>query len=186
MSQKNIIFIQYYKTPIGELIIGSFENKLCLLDFRYRKMRDAIDQRIQTGLNAFYHEKETPFLRKTFLQIKDYLKGVRSEFPVEIEMVGSPFQLKVWNELRAIPYGTTISYLELAQKIGNKNAARAVASANGANAIALIVPCHRVIGSTNKLVGYAGGLPSKKKLLKLELAHSENTNELPFWDSEIK
>ena len=99
-------------------------------------------------------------------------------------MVGSSFQLKVWNALLAIPYGTTISYLELAQHLGNKNAVRAVASANGANAIALIVPCHRVIGATNKLVGYAGGLSTKKKLLKLELAFSRNPEELPLWDTE--
>ena len=96
----------------------------------------------------------------------------------------SPFQLNVWNALQTIPYGKTISYLELAHQIGDKNAVRAVASANGANALALIVPCHRVIGSTNKLVGYAGGLSSKKKLLQLELTQSHNPSELPFWESE--
>ena len=184
MAPKNIIFIQYYKTPLGELIAGSIENQICILDFRYRKMREAIDQRIQTGLNAIYFEKETPILRTLRLELEAYLKGDRKQFSCAIKMVGSSFQLKVWNALQAIPYGTTISYLELAQHLGNKNAVRAVASANGANAIALIVPCHRVIGATNKLVGYAGGLPTKKKLLTLELAFSQNTEELPFWDSE--
>lgn len=184
MAPKNIIFIQYFKTPIGELITGSIENRICILDFRYRKMRDAIDQRIQSGLNAIYFEKETPILRTLRLELEAYLKGDRKQFSCAIKMVGSSFQLKVWNALQAIPYGTTISYLELAQHLGNKNAVRAVASANGANAIALIVPCHRVIGATNKLVGYAGGLSTKKKLLKLELAFSRNPEELPFWDSE--
>ena len=185
MAPKNIIFIQYYKTSIGELIVGSFENQLCVLDFRYRKMRNTIDQRILTRLNAFYFEKETPLLRTARLQIEAYLKGERNEFSLPLKMVGSSFQLKVWNALLAIPYGTIISYLELAVQIGNKKAVRAVANANGANALALVVPCHRVIGSTNKLVGYAGGLAAKKKLLKLEVAHSQNPDELPFWDSEI-
>ena len=184
MAPKNIIFISYYKTIIGELILGSYENQLCLLDFRYRKMRSIIDNRLLTNLDAFYFEKETPLLRITILQIKAYLKGTRTEFSLPIKMVGSPFQLKVWEALKTIPYGTTISYLDLARQIGDPNAVRAVASANGANAIALIIPCHRVIGSSQKLVGYAGGLRIKKKLLETELALSKNPNELPFWEME--
>lgn len=184
MAPKNIIFISYYKTIIGELILGSYENQLCLLDFRYRKMRSIIDNRLLTNLDAFYFEKETPLLRITILQIKAYLKGTRTEFSLPIKMVGSPFQLQVWEALKTIPYGTTISYLDLARQIGDPNAVRAVASANGANAIALIIPCHRVIGSSQKLVGYAGGLRIKKKLLETELALSKNPNELPFWEME--
>ena len=99
-------------------------------------------------------------------------------------MVGTPFQCSVWRALQTIPYGTTLSYLELAQQIGDRKAVRAVATANGVNALALIIPCHRVIGSTNKLVGYAGGISIKKKLLKLERAHTQNPNELPFWSTE--
>ena len=180
MGTKNIIFIQYYKTTIGELIIGCFENQICVLDYRYRKMRSAIDQRIQTALNAVYYEKEMPLMRTARLQVKAYLNGTRDEFTLPIKMVGTPFQVSVWNDLKTISYGTTMSYLELAKQIGDEKAVRAVATANGANAIALIIPCHRVIGSDNKLVGYAGGLPVKKRLLKLEIAHSENPNELPF------
>ena len=180
MGTKNIIFIQYCKTTIGELIMGCFENQICVLDFRYRKMRSAIDQRIQTGLNAVYFEKETPLITEARLQIKAYLNGTRKAFTLPIKMVGTPFQLSVWKALQTISYGTTMSYLELAKQIGDEKAVRAVATANGANAIALIIPCHRVIGSDNKLVGYAGGLPVKKRLLKLEIAHSENPNELPF------
>jgi len=184
MAPKNIIFISYYKTIIGELILGSYENQLCLLDFRYRKMRSIIDNRLLTSLDAFYFEKETPLLRITILQIKAFLKGTRTEFSLPIKMVGNPFQLKVWEALKTIPYGTTISYLDLARQIGDPNAVRAVASANGVNAIALIIPCHRVIGSSQKLVGYAGGLRIKKKLLETELARSKNPNELPFWEME--
>ena len=180
MASKNIIFIQYYKTTIGELIIGCFENQICILDFRYREMRSNIDKRLQTGLNAVYFEKDTPCLSAARLQIKTYLNGTRKEFTLPIKPVGTLFQLSVWNALQTIPYGTTWTYLELAKKNGDKKAVRAVAAANGANALALIIPCHRVIGSNKKLVGYAGGIPSKKSLLKLELAHSKNPNELPF------
>ena len=183
MESTNTIFFQYYESTIGELILGSFEDELCLLDFRYRKMRSAVDKRILSGLNAEFIEKNTPFLKSVRLEIDAFLKGEQTSISLPIKMVGSPFQLNVWNALQAIPYGKTISYLELALQIGDKNAVRAVASANGANALALIVPCHRVIGSTNRLVGYAGGLPSKKKLLQLELAQSHNPNELPFWET---
>ena len=89
--------------------------------------------------------------------------------------------MSVWKALKTIPYGRTISYLELAKRIGNEKAVRAVAAANGANALALMIPCHRVIGSNSKLVGYAGGVSVKKRLLKLELKHSHNPNELPFF-----
>tara|TARA_B110000967_G_scaffold108703_1_gene111402 strand:+ start:101 stop:655 length:555 start_codon:yes stop_codon:yes gene_type:complete len=184
MAPKNIIFIKYYKTTIGELIIGCFENQICILDFRYRKMRTRIDKRIQTGLNAVYLEKETPLLRSARLQVKAYLNGTRDEFTLPIKMVGTPFQFSVWKALQTIPYGTTMSYLELAKQIGDEKAVRAVATANGANAIAVIIPCHRVIGSNNKLVGYAGGLPVKKRLLELELAHYQNPDELPFEATE--
>lgn len=184
MGSKNIIFIHYFKTTIGELIIGCYENQVCVLDYRYRKMRSGIDKRIQTGLNAIYIEKKTPIIRKLQLQITAYLNGTQKAFTLPIKMVGTPFQCSVWRALQTIPYGTTLSYLELAQQIGDRKAVRAVASANGANALALIIPCHRVIGSTHKLVGYAGGIPTKKKLLKLERAHSQNPNELPFWSTE--
>lgn len=181
MASKNILFIQYFKTTIGEIIIGDFENKICLLDYRYRKMRGQVDKRIQTALNAVYFEKETPVIRAAQLQIKSYLKGSLTKFSLPIEMIGTSFQLSVWKALLTIPYGSTISYLELAQKIGDKKAVRAVAAANGANALALMIPCHRVIGSNNKLMGYAGGIPVKKKLLNLEMSQSQNPNELPFF-----
>jgi methylated-DNA-[protein]-cysteine S-methyltransferase len=183
VASKNIIFIQYFQTVIGELIVGSFENQICVLDYRYRKMRLQIDQRLQTGLNAIYFEKETSFLREAQLQITAYLNGTRKDFTLPIKMVGTPFQCIVWKALKTVPYGSTISYLELAKLIGNKKAVRAVAAANGANAIALMIPCHRVIGSNNKLVGYAGGLPVKKRLLQLELTDSQDQNEIPFPES---
>jgi len=162
------INIQYYKTKIGELILGSFDGKLCMLDYRYRRMRRTVDNRIAKGLDAVIAERDDDILRETRRQLDEYLTGERSEFDIPLLMVGTDFQKEVWNALLKVSYGTTSTYLQLAKDIGNEAAVRAVASANGANAIGVIIPCHRIIGSDGTLVGYAGGLPVKKRLLKLE------------------
>ena len=164
----NKINIQYYKTKIGELILGSFDKKLCLLDFRYRKMRQTVDNRIKKGLNAEFVELDDEILEKTRIQMDEYLSGDRKEFDIPLLMVGSDFQKSVWNALIKVPYGTTSTYLQLAKDINNEKAVRAVANANGANSIGLIIPCHRIIGSNGELVGYGGGLSIKKRLLSIE------------------
>ena len=173
----NQIDIQYYKTKIGELILGSFDNKLCLLDFRYRRMRSTVDNRIKKELNAEYLEQENNVLKETRKQIDEYLIGKRTEFEVPILMVGSNFQKQVWKALINVKYGEIASYLDLAKNIDNEKAVRAVASANGANSIGLIIPCHRIIGSNGELVGYGGGLPIKKRLLNLEKENSKLTDD---------
>ena len=162
------IYIQYHKTKIGELILGSFEGKLCLLDYNYRKMRNAVDDRIKKGLNADFIEEDSEIIEKTRTELDEYFKENRREFDVPIRMVGTDFQKSVWNALLKVAYGTTSTYLQLAKNINNGKAVRAVAGANGANAIAIIIPCHRIIGSSGELLGYAGGLPTKKRLLTLE------------------
>jgi len=164
----NKICIQYYKSPIGELLLGSYEGKLCLADMKYRKMRSSIDKRIQKGLKAEYIEESSAVIEKTIVQMKEYFVGERKVFSIPLLMVGTDFQRSVWEGLIKIPYGTTASYLELSKNIGNEKAVRAVASANGANSISIMIPCHRIIGSNGDLVGYAGGLPAKKKLLEIE------------------
>ncbi len=164
------INIQYYKSPIGELIVGDYNGHLCLCDWRYRKMRSSIDQRIQKGLNAEYHEEESEVATQCIHQLEAYFKKERTSFSLPIKFVGSDFQVSVWNALISIPFGQTQSYLGLSKLLGNEKAIRAVASANGANAISIIVPCHRIIGSKGELTGYAGGLNAKKKLLQLENA----------------
>jgi len=169
------INIQYFKTRIGELILGSFEGRLCLLDFRYRKMRKTVDRRIQKGLDAGYVERDDEVLVKTRKQLEEYFDGDRKEFNIPLLTVGTDFQKSVWNALQKVPYGTISTYSKLAEDIGNNNAVRAVAGANGANSIAIIIPCHRIIGSDGELVGYGGGLPVKKRLLKLEGTERGNT-----------
>jgi O-6-methylguanine DNA methyltransferase len=103
-------------------------------------------------------------------QLTEYLAGKRREFELALDLRGTEFQLAVWRALCAIPYGETISYAEQARRVGRPNAPRAVGAANGANPIAIIVPCHRVVNADGKLGGYGGGLPLKKRLLALEHA----------------
>lgn len=182
----NQINIQYHKTKIRELILGSFDKKLCLLDFRYRKKRTAVDNRIKKGLKAEFVEQDDDVLEKTRQQIDEYLDGCRNEFDMPIIMVGTEFQKTVWNALVNVPYGTTSTYSQLAKDIDNEKAVRAVANANGANSIGLIIPCHRIIRSNGDLGGYGGGVSAKKRLLKLErsnitLSDDEKYEQSDYW-----
>ncbi len=146
-----------YKTNIGILIISERENKI---------------SRIETvKVNSEYpkgEKVETKLIKKAYKQILEYLEGKRKKFTLPLLIKGTKFQEKVWNVLLEIPYGETRTYGEIAKQIGNKKASRAVGAANHNNPIMIVVPCHRVIGSNKKLVGYAGGLDIKETLLKLE------------------
>jgi len=162
------ILIKYFTTPYGELILGSYQDQLCLCDWRYRKMRQAVDNRIKKGLQADFIESNSAVISQTIEQLEEYFAGKREIFDLLLLMVGTEFQKKVWLELMNIPYGQTASYKELAAKLNDPAAVRAVAAANGANAISIIIPCHRIIGSSGELIGYAGGLRAKQELLRLE------------------
>lgn len=163
-----LIEIQHYETSIGELILGSFENRLCLCDWRYRKQRKQVDARIMHALGASYTLAESEVIAAAKLQLTEYFNSKRDAFSIPLLLIGTSFQKKVWNALLQIPYGTTESYLDLSRRIGSEKAIRAVAAANGANAISILIPCHRVVGSKGELVGYAGGILAKRALLTLE------------------
>ena len=162
------VSVCYFSTPYGELILGSTGDRLCLCDWRYRKMRQAVDSRILKSLNAVFVEEETAVTCAAIAQLNEYFTGDRHEFDLSLHTAGTSFQQKVWDYLRTIPYGETRTYLDIAKALGDKNSVRAVAAANGANGIAVIIPCHRVIGSDGTMMGYAGGLATKRKLLELE------------------
>ena len=164
-----MIQIQHYESPCGELILGSFEGKLCLCDWMFEKRRASIDKRIQKALGADYEEGVSDVIRETIIQLDEYFARQRKTFDIPLVFTGTEFQNSVWQELLNIPYGKTVSYGELAKKLGNPKAVRAVAAANGANPISIFVPCHRVIGGNHKLGGYGGGLEAKKGLLDLEM-----------------
>jgi methylated-DNA-[protein]-cysteine S-methyltransferase len=148
-------FMMRIETPIGPLFaVVDDEGRLCELSFHER-----LDAQPQPP---------TPGSRRVEKELAEYFSGKRTKFELELNMRGTPFQLDVWNALCDIAYGDTISYAELARRIGKPNAVRAVGAANGANPIPVIVPCHRVIGSNGTLTGYGGGIERKQWLLAHE------------------
>jgi methylated-DNA-[protein]-cysteine S-methyltransferase len=164
----NQINIRLHKTEIGEIVLGSFRGKLCLLGFRGREMGRTVDERIKKALNAEFVERDDEILAKTRRQLDEYFGGLRREFDIPLLMGGTDFQRRVWNVLAKVPYGDTSTYLRVAEDVGNERAVRAVGNASAANPISIIIPCHRIIGSSGELVGYGGGLSVKRRLLELE------------------
>jgi len=149
----------YLESPIGELLISADKVGLQQILFPTDGRPARPDPAWQEDASA---------LADVIGQLKAYFAGELENFDLALSPQGTPFQQKVWSELCNIPYGETISYGELARRIGNPNASRAVGLANGSNPIPIVIPCHRVIGSNGKLTGYGGGLPIKEKLLALE------------------
>ena len=168
MHNKNIIKTRRYESPCGTLLLGSFEDKLCLCDWQVEKHRDHVDRRLKRVLHAEFEEGTSEVVEATVRQLDEYFAGKRKKFNIPLLFVGTDFQKTVWNELLNIPYGQTVSYGEMARRIDMPKSVRAVANANGANAISIFAPCHRVIGSNGTLTGYGGGLAAKKMLLELE------------------
>lgn len=156
---KQSCFYSYCESPIGKLLLVASERGLHEICFE--------GQSTQAVLGTQSRDDQA-VLREVIRQLHAYFAGELETFDLELAPEGTPFQQKVWSELLKIPYGETISYGELARRIGNPNASRAVGLANGSNPIPIIIPCHRVIGSNGKLTGYGGGLPIKEKLLALE------------------
>jgi methylated-DNA-[protein]-cysteine S-methyltransferase len=154
-------FFTHCDSPVGQLLLVANDAGLKAIDFC-----DAPNVRPpQPGWIPDAHP-----LTRAMEQLRAYFAGELRMFDFPLAPEGTPFQLRVWRQLQEIPYGGTISYGQLARMIGNPNASRAVGLANGRNPIPIVIPCHRVIGSNGKLVGYGGGLPIKEKLLKLERA----------------
>ena len=158
------IFKTTIETPIGYLELTSNENSLLSISF--------VDNHKQPS--AY----QSQILTETLQQLDEYFKGERKEFELNLNPAGTDFQHKVWNEVKMIPFGETVSYLDIALLTGSKNNTRAVGLANGKNPIPIIIPCHRVIGVSGKLTGYAGGLERKKWLLQHELKFTVNSNLL--------
>lgn len=154
------MFYKIYDFEIGRILIVENEDYIIKVEF--------LNDKNQFLNKKYGTEKETLLIKKTKIELIEYFAGKRKTFDIPIKLDGTEFQVKVWKELLKLPYGETCSYLDIAKKIGNPNAARAVGMANNKNKIQIIIPCHRVIGSDKKLIGYAGGIKIKEKLLKLE------------------
>ena len=157
----------YMYTPIGELLLAGDEQALSMIGFPEGRMRRDPEP------DWIFNER--PFA-KAIKQLDEYFAGKRHEFDLPLRLDGTEFQLAVLEELKRIPYGETTSYGEIAARIGRPKAVRAVGAANGRNPIPIIVPCHRVIGSTGDLIGFGGGLTTKEALLRLEAEHSQFPN----------
>lgn len=157
-----------YESPVGVLLLASFQERLCMCDWISSLHHSANIERVCKGLLADMQNGFSSTIDKAILQLDEYFEGRREMFDVPLLLVGTPFQRQVWNTLLSIPYGKTVSYAEQAQRMGRPQSVRAVANANGRNAISIIVPCHRVIGRDHMLVGYAGGLETKRRLLQIE------------------
>lgn len=168
VNKKELIHITRFTTEIGPMFACASSQGLCLLEFTNRRMLETEFKDLRKRLNAVILPGANPHLEQAKLELEEYFQGERKEFSVPLHTPGTEFQLSVWEELKRIPYGQTRSYKEQAQALGKPKAVRAVAAANGHNRIAIIIPCHRVIGSGGKLAGYGGGLHRKKWLLDLE------------------
>lgn len=162
------MYFSYYDSPLGRIKIEEKDN--CIVGIRFISDNDIINEEINT-------ERENSTITTCKVQLDEYFNGYRKDFDLEIKFLkGTDFQKNVWNELRKIPYGESISYKELAKRIGNPKACRAVGGANNKNPIGIIVPCHRVIGANGKMIGYAEGIDKKEFLLKLEKSNSSLNN----------
>ena len=146
------MFKYSYNTVIGKIFIAEKNGFITHVTFK----------------DIHAEQKEKELIKKTYLELTEYFNGERQIFDIPISPEGTPFQKIVWDELKKIPYGKTAAYKDIAKRIGNEKACRAVGMANNKNPIAIIIPCHRVIGSNGNLTGYAFGLNIKEKLLKLE------------------
>lgn len=159
-----MIFYIEHPSPVGNLLLAATEQGLSGIYFEEHKHFKGKDgwQQASTASPAWKH------LQATAQQLDEYFSGQRTEFDVTLDMSGTAFQRSVWQELSAIPFGASVSYAQHAQKLGNPKALRAVGSAIGKNPVSIIVPCHRVIGSSGAVTGYAGGVERKRFLLALE------------------
>lgn len=158
-------FMRYYPSPLGLLQIRSNDKGITAISFKEE-------------INA--DENSCQLLEVAIEQLDEYFKGVRKTFDFPLGQKGTPFQMNVWDHLLQIPFGKTISYLQLSKQIGDVKAIRAIAAANGKNNLAIVVPCHRVIGSNATLVGYAGGLWRKKWLLNHEAKYFSGVQTFDF------
>lgn len=164
----SIIHTLIYNSPCGRLLLGSFEGRLCLCDWLTEKHHAAVKARIGKQLCATFEDGMDETLQQAICQLDEYFGRQRTSFNVPLLPIGTNFQQQVWQALSEIPYGQTWSYAREATYLGRPSAVRAVANANGANALSIFIPCHRVVGSNQKPGGYGGGMAAKLHLLRLE------------------
>ena len=161
------------ETPLGILTGAAVDHGICMLEYSDNHRDSNRLEKLQSRLGIGIIKSNHPFLDQLENELKEYFDNKRKEFDVPLVLMGTNFQEKVWEALRNIPYGSTISYMELANRLGNKLVIRAAGRANGQNPLAIVVPCHRVLGANGSLVGYGGGIWRKRFLINLERDKSQ-------------
>jgi AraC family transcriptional regulator of adaptative response/methylated-DNA-[protein]-cysteine methyltransferase len=178
-AMTDTVTFAWIETPLGPMIAGANDNGICVLEFTDRRMLEGQLVTLRRRLNAVLVPGDSPFLQQLRHELAEYFGGARREFNVPVVAPGTPFEEQVWRALRAIPYGATRSYADIAREVGSPAAVRAVGRANGMNRIAIVIPCHRVVNKNGNLGGYGGGLWRKRRLLHLESGAPE-ANLLKF------
>jgi len=179
--ESKVIDIRRLETPLGTMFACASEKGICLLEFTDRKMLETELKSLAKESNGTIVQGENKYFSLLEKELEEYFAGTLREFTVPLDAQGSDFQQSVWKALMTIPYGKTISYKQQSIRMKKPEAIRAVAHANGMNRIAIIMPCHRVIGENGNLTGYGGGLWRKKWLLDLEREHATKTKELTLF-----
>ena len=167
-EQHNLLVMRWIQTPLGAMIAIANDDSLCLLEFADRRMMETQLRTLQRLFRCTLTPGNNDILRSIESELDLYFKGDLKSFSTPIAYPGSAFQTAIWDRLKAIPYGETLSYRDMARDLGFPDAQRAVGKANGDNRLAIVIPCHRVIRSDGTLCGYGGGLWRKKRLLELE------------------
>jgi len=166
------IVVAWQESPLGPLVVAANDKGICLLEFTDRRMIEAQFKTVKKLFSCAIVPGENEHITKLREELEAYFAGTLSKFSVPLDYPGSPFQVRVWNELLRIPYGKTCSYEELAKRIGSPSGQRAVGHANGLNRLAIVIPCHRVVKSDGSLGGYRWGVERKTRLLKQEQERS--------------
>lgn len=167
-EQSKVIMLHRFTTPLGPMFVCATEQGVCLLEFTDRRMLETEFRDLQRLLKARIMAGENRHTRQAEKEIGEYFSGMRQQFEIQLDTPGSEFQRGVWQELQAIPYGQTACYQALAGQLENPGAVRAVAAANGANRVAIVIPCHRIIGKDGAMTGYGGGVARKAWLIEHE------------------
>jgi len=168
LEAATIVRVDRVATPMGLMLAAATDESLVMLEFVDRRMLSTQVRRLRGRLGAVFVPDTNDVIRSADRALEAYFRGDPTPFDLPVRLLGTPFQLEVWEALREVPYGETRSYAHLARRVGRPAAVRAVGHANGMNALAIVVPCHRVVGADGRLVGYGGGLWRKQRLLDLE------------------
>lgn len=174
LPENILIHLSNLESPLGPMLTAATDKGICMLEFVASRTQESALKALANTKKAGIVYGENHHIIQLKRELEEYFAGIRQHFDVVLDPAGTDFQKKVWECLMTIPYGRTISYSEQAAKLGMPDAIRAIAASNGINKIAIVVPCHRVIGTNGKLTGYAGGLERKRWLINHEREHCSN------------